>query len=85
MSAPEREIPERELRNHIGEVLREVAAGKHLRVTIRGRAVADLVPVRLERRFATRAEVERILRETPLDAKFADDVDRIVGATIEEM
>ena len=35
----------RELRNDLSQVLRRVQAGEHLRVTLRGRPVARLVPV----------------------------------------
>ena len=35
----------RELRNDLSRVLRRVQAGERLRVTLRGRPVADLVPV----------------------------------------
>ncbi len=35
----------RELRNDLSQVLRRVQAGEHLRVTLRGRPVAKLVPV----------------------------------------
>lgn len=37
-------IPQKELRNHIGEVLRRVEAGEHLTVTVAGRPVAELRP-----------------------------------------
>jgi prevent-host-death family protein len=40
-----REIGVRELKAHLSEVLREVEAGKPARVTLRGQAVADIVPV----------------------------------------
>ena len=88
MSSPERdirEIPQRELRNDISRVLKEVAQGKSLRVTVKGRPVADLVPVSEGRRFVLRAEVERLLREAPLDEGFKRDVDAVLGATIEEL
>lgn len=39
-------IPQRELRNSPGEVLRRVEAGEELTVTVRGRPVADLIPTR---------------------------------------
>lgn len=42
-------IPQRELRNHPGEVLARVERGEELTVTVRGRPVADLIPTR-ERR-----------------------------------
>ncbi len=37
-------IPQKELRNHIGEVLRRVEAGENLTVTVAGRPVAELRP-----------------------------------------
>lgn len=39
-------IPQRELRNNPGQVLRRVEAGEELTVTVRGRPVADLIPTR---------------------------------------
>jgi prevent-host-death family protein len=45
------DIPARDLRNDVSGVLRRVEAGEHLRVTISGRPVAELVPLR--RRPAT--------------------------------
>lgn len=85
MSSPDREIPQRELRNQIGKVLREVAAGARLRVTVKGRPVADLVPAGEERQFVSRGDVERILREAPLDAGFTGDVDAVLRGTIDEL
>ncbi|MFN2526986.1 MAG: type II toxin-antitoxin system Phd/YefM family antitoxin [Actinomycetota bacterium] len=85
ISNPEREIPQRELRNDISRILKEVAQGKSLRVTVKGRPVADLVPVSEGRRFVPRADVERLLREAPLDEGFKRDVDAVLGATIEEL
>lgn len=85
MSEPEREIPQRELRNDITKVLREVAAGTSVRVTVKGRPVADLVPVAAGRRFVPRADVERLLIESPLDEAFKTDIDAVIGATTEEL
>lgn len=85
MSVPEREIPQRELRNHISSILREVASGARLRVTVAGRPVAELVPVGGGRRFVPRSNVERLLLEAPLDAGFVEEVDAVTGATIEEL
>lgn len=45
------DIPARDLRNNVSGVLRRVEAGEHLRVTVSGRPVAELVP--LPRRPAT--------------------------------
>ena len=41
-----RTIPQRELRNDVARVLREVAAGEELTVTVRGEPVAELRPAR---------------------------------------
>lgn len=79
-----RTVPQRELRNHIARVLREVEAGETLRVTVDGRPVADLVPIaRARRRFMPREEVTRILQKVPLDAEFSRDIEEILGATID--
>lgn len=56
-----------------------------MRVTVKGRPVADLVPVAEGRRFLPRADVERLLDEAPLDQDFKLDVDAVVGETIEEL
>ena len=39
------DIPARQLRNDVSAVLRRVEAGEHLRVTVSGRPVAELVPL----------------------------------------
>jgi prevent-host-death family protein len=76
MSEPDRTIPQRELRNQIGKVLREVHdQGKTIRVTVNGRPVADLVPVREGPRVSVPGwELLRMLRDTPVDATFAADI-----------
>jgi prevent-host-death family protein len=39
-------IPQKELRNQIGEVLRRAEAGEELTITVAGRPVAQLGPIR---------------------------------------
>lgn len=39
-------IPQKELRNHVGKVLRRVQAGETLTVSVSGRPVAELSPTR---------------------------------------
>lgn len=86
MPKPEREIPQRELRNDITRVLREVAEGKIVRVTVKGRPVADLVPVADKaRRFVARSDFESILRESPLDRDFVPEVRTALSSTVEEL
>ncbi len=82
---PKREIPQRELRNNVGAVLREVEAGSVVRVTVRGRAVAELVPIAPRKDHLSSADVERIVRDAPLDPGFAADVASVAGGTIDEL
>ncbi len=46
-------IPQRELRNNVGEVLRRAEAGERIVVTVDGRPVAELGPVSGSRTVAT--------------------------------
>jgi prevent-host-death family protein len=39
-------VPQKELRNHVGEVLRRAEAGEQITITVSGRPVAQLGPVR---------------------------------------
>lgn len=82
---PRREIPQRELRNNAGAVLREVEAGATVRVTVRGRPVAELVPLSVKEEHLSPADVERIVDEAPLDPAFVTDVESVAGATIDEL
>lgn len=82
---PKREIPQRELRNNVSAVLREVEAGDTVRVTVRGRPVAELVPIAKGEEHLSPAEVRRIVLDAPLDEGFRADVESIAGATIDEL
>ena len=78
-------IPQRELRNRVSRVLREVEAGVRMRITVDGRPVADLVPVEGARRtFVSKDDVAALLRRASLDRNFARDLARI-SATIDEL
>jgi prevent-host-death family protein len=78
-------IPQRELRNDIARVLREVEAGEHLRITIDGRPVADLVPIGgVRRTFVSREDLTQLRETASLDAGFQADVAALTGATIDD-
>jgi prevent-host-death family protein len=78
-------IPQRELRNHVSTVLRQVEAGARMRITVDGRPVADLVPVEGARRtFVPREDVAVLLRRASLDRRFSRDVS-VLEATIDEL
>ncbi len=83
MTTP-REISQRELRNDVSRILRLVEAGETLFVTVSGRPVAELRPIRRERYFMPRSALEQIIRDAPLDANFRRDVDAALDQTIDE-
>ena len=81
----ERTIPQRELRAHIGAILREVEAGATVRVTVSGRPVARLVPIEERRPYATRDEIEAFARTRKPDPNFRRDIRAILDQTIDEL
>jgi prevent-host-death family protein len=73
----DRVIPQRELRNNVGAVLRAAEAGETFIITVRGRAVARLGPVTSgtgPRADVDRTTIRRILAE-PIDAGLAAELD----------
>jgi prevent-host-death family protein len=83
-SGPTR-IPVRELRNDSAGILRQVEAGRSFLITVAGREVAELGPVASRSRFASKAAVEAILREAPLDDQFMRDIDGALDDRIDEL
>jgi len=70
-------IPQRELRNDVGAILREAEAGTEFTVTVRGRPVAKVVPIEAppeRRRFVDRETLLRIFADTPVDEDWAADL-----------
>jgi prevent-host-death family protein len=64
----------RELRNDLSRVLRRVQAGERLRVTLRGRPVADLVPVSSRPATMTGSAFWAALSTSRADAGLQDDL-----------
>lgn len=79
-------IPQRELRNRIGQVLRQVERGQGVRITVNGRPVADLVPIGGTRRtFAPRDAVAQLLVRAPLDRAFTQEIAAATDATVDDL
>jgi prevent-host-death family protein len=68
-----RTIPQRELRNQSGEILRETEKGESFLITVEGRPVAMLTPYP-RRRWVPRAEVMKLLASGKPDPGFFQDV-----------
>ena len=78
-------IAQRELRNRISHVLRQVQAGERMRITVAGRPVAELVPIAEERRiFVSKENVVALLQRLPIDRSLARDLGTL-DATIDEL
>lgn len=81
-----REIAQRELRNENAKVMAAVAAGTSFIVTRNGEPVAELRPIRRERRtFVPREEIEALAaRAGRIDpAAVRDDTDRAIDQRLE--
>ncbi len=79
------EVATRELRNDTAGVLRRVEAGETIVITVRGKAVADLVPHRRdEPRWMPRDELLELLKTHSADPGLRDDLNRIAGETTDE-
>lgn len=80
------EIASRDLRNHTAEVLRQVAAGDRITITVRGVAVAEIRPVRTSRRSSLpKAEFAALLAQFPADAELRTDLHRLAGETTDDL
>ncbi|MDN5763500.1 MAG: type II toxin-antitoxin system Phd/YefM family antitoxin [Microlunatus sp.] len=80
------EIAARELRNHTADVLRRVQAGEQVTITSRGRPVAELTPVRSQRRRPIpRAELIRRLDCSQADSGLRHDLAGLAGDTTDDL
>lgn len=68
------EVPQRQLRNETATLLRRVEAGEHLRVTVHGHPVADLVPVQRRATFVPREQLEELRGLLDPDDSLAADL-----------
>ena len=66
-------IPQRELRNHSGEILRRAERGQEFVISVGGRPVAELGPCR-KRPWVTKGEYLRIFGVGSDDPSFFDDI-----------
>jgi prevent-host-death family protein len=70
-------IPQKELRNQVGEVLRRAEAGEQFTITVSGRPVAELGPVRA-RQWVSKAGLAD-LWATPADPTLEEDLRALGG------
>jgi len=67
------EIPQKKLRNEVGEVLRRAEAGEEFTITVSGRPVARLGPLADARQWVPAARLEDLWK-LPVDENLASDL-----------
>jgi prevent-host-death family protein len=70
-------IPQKELRNNVGEVLRRAEAGERFTITVSGRPVAELGPA--ARRTWVLGPALAAVFQTPAPRTLAADLERFPG------
>jgi prevent-host-death family protein len=68
-------IPQKELRNNVGEVLRRAEAGEEITITVAGRPVAQLGPA--ERRGWVSGVALQAIWNTPAPRALGADLERL--------
>jgi prevent-host-death family protein len=71
-------IPQKELRNNVGEVLRRAEAGEEITITVAGREVARLGPT--GRRHWVAGATLRSIWQAPAPRTLASDLERFPAA-----
>lgn len=79
-------VASRDLRNDTAGLLRRVEAGEEVVITVRGRPVAELVPLRrTPNRWLPWAELVRRLPASQADPALRDDLARLAGDTTDDL
>ncbi len=80
------EVASRELRNNTADVLRRVEAGEEVVITVRGKPVARLSPVKpSRRRWISGEELAQRLSEFQADPGLREDLKWIAGDTTDDL
>jgi len=70
-------IAQKELRNQVGEILRRAEAGEEITITVSGRPVAQLGPVRT-RQWVPASQLGELWR-SPVDPTLEKDLEKLGG------
>jgi prevent-host-death family protein len=70
-------IPQKELRNNVGDVLRRAEAGEQFTITVAGRPVAQLGPAE-RRQWVSGPQLAKVW-ETPVPKTLAEDLEQFPG------
>jgi prevent-host-death family protein len=79
-------VASRDLRNHTAEVLRQVSDGTRVTITVNGKAVAEIGPVRATRpQFFAKADLVEMLTHHQADPGLASDLETLAGDTTDDL
>ena len=79
-------IASRDLRNHTADVLRRVAEGDHVTITVNGNPVAELAPLIVRRRLTIpKTELVTLLAQRQADAGMRHDLAELAGDTTADL
>jgi prevent-host-death family protein len=79
------DIGVRDLRNHTGRVIDAVRAGERVTLTVHGEPVADIVPHGRRARWLSGPDLRRQLEDRSADPALQQDLDELVGQTLDEL
>lgn len=77
------EIPQKELRNQVGEILRRAEAGEEFTITVSGRPVATLGPLDRSRTWVDSSVLDE-LWSLPVDPTWAKDLEHFGGIELRD-
>lgn len=78
-------VASRDLRNHTAEVLRRVSDGTQVTITVNGKPVAEIHPVRsLRPQFFDKADLLTLI-DRQADPGLSRDLDELAGETTEDL
>lgn len=79
-------VASRDLRNHTADVLRRVALGERVEVTVRGDVVAEISAVTARRpAYLRQADLVALLSTRTADAGLRADLERLVGDSTDDL
>ena len=79
-------VASRDLRNHTADVLRQVSDGETVTITVNGRAVAEIGPVKNARpTFLSRRDLLALVQPNQADAGLTLDLQRLAGDTTDDL
>jgi prevent-host-death family protein len=79
-------VASRDLRNHTAEILRKVADGDRVTITVNGTPVAELTPVTASRRPSMpKRELVAVLARHQADPGLSDDLAALAADTTDDL